>query len=193
MALFTRQTATPTPEPRPTLDELEAVISAGLETIEHVGNALLTIRTRKLYRDGYETFETYLNERWKMSVDYCKKLVDAATLCKEIRSVGLPAPTREAHARELRKVPTDKRSEAWQETLAAAGGDPANVTAEQVAKIAAKHRKTKARRKAPKTIVLKGKGWTIRLERKSVDVDAAAALTEALTKLSANVATKLAA
>ena len=105
----------------------------------------------------------------------------------------MPIPTREAHARELRKVPISKRPEAWSETLAAADGNPDNVTAELVASVASKHRSKKARRKAPKTIVLKGKGWTVTLARNSVNVDPVAALDEAITKLTARTTTTKAA
>jgi len=97
--------------------------------------------------------------------------------------------TREAHARELRKVPTNKRPEAWSQTLAAADGNPDNVTAELVASVASKHRTKKARRKAPKTIVLRGKGWSLSLERKTIDVDPVQALNEALAKLTATSST----
>jgi hypothetical protein len=181
-------TTTPTPNPGPTLTELEAVIAAGLETFAQVGQALQAIRTRKLYKDRHATFEVYLADRWKMSVDYAKKLIEAAAICDALQTAGLPAPTREAHVRELKKVPTEARPEAWKETLTAAG-KPDNVTAELVATIATKHRTKKARRKAPRTIVLKGKGWSIRLERKSVDVSPVAALNEALAKLTTTTST----
>ena len=184
---------TPVPDQGPTLAELEAVIAAGLDTIEQVGTALMAIKSRKLYRDRFATFEAYLADRWKMSLDYAKKLVEAAAVCQEIRTAGLPVPTREAHTRELRKVPTEARSEAWQQTLDAAGGNPENVTAELVAKIATKHRTKKARRKAPRTIVVKGQGWSLRLERKTADLDPVKVLTEAIAKLTATSSTTKAA
>ena len=67
------------------------------------------------------------------------------------------------------------------------------MTAELVASVASKHRSKKARRKAPKTIVLKGKGWTVTLARNSVNVDPVAALDEAITKLTARTTTTKAA
>jgi hypothetical protein len=187
--MFTRNPtitdASPNPDPGPTLQELEDRIATGLGTVERVGLALMEIKSRRLYKDRYATFEAYLTDRWKMSLAYAQKLVEAASVCQELRSAGLPAPTRESHTRELRKVPTDKRSEAWTETLTAAGGNPEAVTAELVAAVATKHRTKKARRKAPRTIVLKGKGWTLSLTRKSIDVNPVQALTEALSKLTA--------
>lgn len=166
------------------LERLEAVIAAGLETVSDVGLALATIQNEKLYAGKYVTFAQYLADRWKMTTDYANKLMSAAVICDELAKLGLAKPTREAHTRELRKVPADKRPEVWTESLAAAGNDPANVTAELIAEKAAPHRrKTKARRKAPKTIVLKGKGWTVSIARKTVSVDPVTVLTEALAKL----------
>jgi hypothetical protein len=150
---------------------------------------LLQIKVRRLFLDTHATWEEYLEARWKMSFAYAHKLIEASAVIKEIRDAGLPVPTREAHARELRKVPTNKRPEAWSQTLAAADGNPDNVTAELVASVASKHRTKKARRKAPKTIVLRGKGWSLSLERKTIDVDPVQALNEALAKLTATNST----
>lgn len=178
-------TSTPAADQGPTLAELETVISEGLDTVLRVGTALMQIRKRELYRDRYATWEAYLDARWRMTAAYASKLVEAAAVCIELKNAGLPELVREAHARELRKVPADKRAEAWKETLDAAGGKPEDVTAALVASVAAKHRTKKARRKKPKTIVLKGRGWTLSLTRKSIDVNPVQALNEALSKLTA--------
>jgi len=192
-SFFTKQTANPTTpttqEQGPTLAELESVIAAGLDTVEHVGRALLQIKMRKLFLDTHPNWDDYLEARWKMSHAYAQRLIEAAAVIGEIRSAGLPIPTREAHARELRKVPTNKRPEAWSQTLAAADGNPDNVTAELVAAVATKHRTKKARRKAPKTIVVKGQGWSLRLERKTADLDPVKVLTEAIAKLTTTSST----
>jgi hypothetical protein len=196
MALFNRTQPTAATanvdEQGPTLAELEGVISQGLDTVYRVGSALLQIMRRELYRGQYPSFEAYLDARWKMTSVYAHKLMEAAAICAELRKAGLPELTREAHARELSKVPSDKRSEVWRETLAAAGGKPEEVTAGLVAAHAEKHRKKRVRRKKPKTIVLKGKGWKLSLERTSVDIDPAAALNEALAKLASESGKKAA-
>lgn len=193
-SFFTKPTTanptTPTTQEQgPTLAELESVIAAGLDTVEQVGRALLQIKMRKLFLDTHANWEDYLEARWKMSHAYAQRLIEAAAVIGDIRSAGLPIPTREAHARELRKVPTNKRPEAWSQTLAAVGGNPDNVTAELVASVASKHRTKKARRKAPKTIVVRGRGWTVKLSRNSINVDPVAALNEALAKLTATSST----
>lgn len=167
----------------PTLAELEAVVERGLLSCAEAGRALAQIKERKLYRPDFNAFSAYLEARWHLTKDYAEKLIAAAIVCGELEAQGLPAPTRESHARELVKVTEDKRGEVWQESLDAADGKPEAVTAELIATKAAKHRKRKARRKAPKAITLKGKGWKIVLTRSTIEIDPAAALAAALEQL----------
>ena len=42
----------------------EQVIEKGLKTFVDVGNALLAIRDKRLYRQGFGTFEDYCKDRW---------------------------------------------------------------------------------------------------------------------------------
>src|ERR671933_1531060 len=49
------------------LHELEQVIEQGLQTFRQVGEALLEIRDRRLYRAEHSTFEAYLAARWGMA------------------------------------------------------------------------------------------------------------------------------
>jgi hypothetical protein len=160
----------------PTLEELEAVVATGLESFAAAGRALAEIKDRKLYRREVGTWSKYLEERWHLTPDYASKLITAAMIANELAANGLPAPLRESHARELSRVPTEHQPEVWQESLAEVNFDPAAVTAELIADKATKHRKPKARRKAPKAIKLKGKGWSIVLTRSTIDLDPLAVL-----------------
>ena len=58
--------------------ELETIIETGLKTFVDVGNALAEIRDRKLYRDGYKTFEDYCRDRWEFSKQRAYQLMNAA-------------------------------------------------------------------------------------------------------------------
>lgn len=181
MSIFSKKNEPTTEEP--TLGQLEAAIQAGLTHVESTGLALEAIRRRKLYTPTFETWEDYLHARWKMSFDYAKKLIDAGRICQGMREAGLPPPSRESHARQLNKIADPvQRVRTWKDTLDQVGGDPENVTADVVAKLAAPHRRRTARKKAPRAVVLKGKGWNLRLERKSADIDVVSVLKEALDK-----------
>jgi hypothetical protein len=176
----------------PSLDELEAVVDAGLNSIAQVGLALDTIQTRKLYEPAYQDWPTYLDTRWKLTTDYANRLIQAAAIVAKITAAGLPEPVRTSHTRELAKVRPDAITQVWMEALEESGQDPEAITAQQIASKATKHRKRKARRKAPKAIKLKGRGWTIILQRSTVDVDPLKALDEAVDQMEAQAKAKAA-
>jgi hypothetical protein len=176
----------------PTLWELEAVVDAGLNSIAQVGLALDTIQTRKLYEPAYQDWPTYLDTRWKLTTDYANRLIQAAAIVAKITAAGLPEPVRTSHTRELAKVRPDAITQVWMEALEESGQDPEAITAQQIASKATKHRKRKARRKAPKAIKLKGRGWTIILQRSTVDVDPLKALDEAVDQMEAQAKAKAA-
>jgi hypothetical protein len=176
----------------PSLDELEAVVDAGLNSIAQVGLALDTIQTRKLYEPAYQDWPTYLDTRWKLTTDYANRLIQAAAIVAKITAAGLPEPVRTSHTRELAKVRPDAITQVWMEALEESGQDPEAITAQQIASKATKHRKRKARRKAPKAIKLKGRGWTIILQRSTVDVDPLKALDEAVDQMEAQANAKAA-
>jgi hypothetical protein len=180
------------PEPtEPTLDELEAIVAANLDSIAQVGLALDAIKTRELYRPEFDTWISYLDHRWKMTMDYAHKLMVAGSIAIKLRAAGLPEPSAVSHARELAKVKPEAVTQVWTDTLAEVGTVD-NVTAEAIAKHAGKHRKRKARRKAPAAIRLKGKSWTIVLSRKTADLDPLAILAEATEQLTQRAAKKAA-
>jgi hypothetical protein len=119
-------------------------------------------------------------------------LIQAAAIAAKIKAAGLPEPTRTSHTRELAKVKPDAVTQVWKESLDEAKQDPEAITANLIADKATKHRKRKARRKAPKAIRLKGKGWSLVLTLKSVDVDPLRALDEATDQLEAEAKPKAA-
>lgn len=88
----------------PTLESCEAVIERGLATFVEVGNALLTIRDRRLYRQSHDTFEDYCRERWGFVASRARQLIGAAESVTAVTVGGGPAPKNEAQARELAPV-----------------------------------------------------------------------------------------
>jgi hypothetical protein len=82
------------------LDELEAVIERGVQTFIEVGKALTEIRDSRLYKQTYNSFETYCKERWGFSRARGYQLIDAAKLST---TVDTP-PANERQARALRSA-----------------------------------------------------------------------------------------
>jgi hypothetical protein len=99
------------------LDELEAVVDAGLRTFVEVGLALSEIRDSRLYRQTHDTFEAYCRERFGFSRQHGYRLIDAARVAELVSPMG-DIPT-ERHVRELASLVkshgTERAAELWRE------------------------------------------------------------------------------
>jgi protein gp37 len=98
------------------------------------GLALGKIRDSKLYRDRYQTFEGYCDERWELKHSRVHQLIEAAKLAQNFHNCGSLMPVRESHIRPLLvdKLTDDDRLALWREVLDAAKGQPRNVKAADV-------------------------------------------------------------
>ncbi len=50
------------------LEQCEAIIEEGLQTLEKVERALAIIEQMRLYKNSFETFESYSAKRWDMNM-----------------------------------------------------------------------------------------------------------------------------
>lgn len=101
-----------------TLEECEAVIERGLSTFREVGNALATVRDAGLYRQAYETFEDYCEQRWNLKRQRAYELMTAAGVADAVSEISDTGVAREAHAAAL--LPLADDPEAMATALAAA-------------------------------------------------------------------------
>src|SRR3954468_15009600 len=108
--------------------QLELVIERGLHTFVEVGQALLEIRDRKLYRAEYPTFEEYCKQRWGWSKSHVNRQIDAAGVIQNLTPIGV-IPQHESQARPLTSLPPDDQRAAWEAAVAANGPQP---TAKQI-------------------------------------------------------------
>jgi len=98
------------------LSDLEGVIERGLDTYVEVGNALAEIRDKRLYRQGYSTFESYVQARWGRVRQWAYQQIDAAKVSANVQTSGhLPlshavelAPLKPEAQRELAPVVAEK-------------------------------------------------------------------------------------
>jgi len=93
-----------------------------------VGNALLTIRDRRLYREGFKTFEDYCREKWGVGRSYARYLIKgsqiAANLCTAVH-LCTPCeiqPIHEQQVRPLAVLEPDQQCEVWEEAVRSADG-----------------------------------------------------------------------
>jgi hypothetical protein len=174
------------------LSQLEAVIETGLAHFHAAGRALKAIKERRLFAPKYTTFGEYSDARWGLSLPHVTRLIEAADIVDQLHAAGsLKLPKIESHARVLSRIEPEKRPAIWNAAIDKVGDNP---TAEQLDEAVEQlvPRKPKRGRKVPKAIRLKGKGWSLVLERKSYDVDAVAVLESALSQLRSTVTSKAA-
>ncbi|MFA5377850.1 MAG: hypothetical protein WC455_19020 [Dehalococcoidia bacterium] len=96
------------------LAEHETVIEVGIGAFVEVGDALLAIRDKRLYRAEYSTFEDYCRERWGMGQSRAYQLMGAAQIAVNVSTIGRSQPATEREARPLRTLSPDDQRVAWQ-------------------------------------------------------------------------------
>lgn len=99
---------------RERLDALCATVDRGLKHFADAGDALIEIRDKQLYREDAGTFEAFCRDRWDMSGDYARKLMHAASICRELSVTG-SVPATERQARALGTLEPAERMAAWKE------------------------------------------------------------------------------
>lgn len=114
------------------LADCEERIERGLKTFIEVGQSLAVIRENRLYRAGYETFETYCQGRWGFNRHRASQLITAVDVVTNVTNAGLPAPANEGQARELARVPEQERAEVWRETVERTNGKPTATAVREV-------------------------------------------------------------
>jgi hypothetical protein len=98
------------------LRELEIVIKEGLATFIAVSVALTEIRSSKLYRSGFPTFELYCRERWNMKRWYANTLIRAGRVVENLGAIA-PTPTNEYQVRALADLPPEDQRMVWEEAV----------------------------------------------------------------------------
>lgn len=106
---------------RRSLSKLEAEIEEKSKAFLEVGNALAEIRDKRLYRESHKTFEAYCKSRWGYEKSYSYDLIATKEVADFVRNCGQNgALVTESQARELRKIPKEKRKEVFEAAVASA-------------------------------------------------------------------------
>jgi hypothetical protein len=99
------------------LRELEEIVDRGLQTFYEVGQALIEIRDRKLYRQTHKTFEVYCQEKWNIGRRTADRYISATKIVEILRPIGLKIPTKESQIRSLVGLPPAQQLEIWQKAV----------------------------------------------------------------------------
>lgn len=111
------------------LERCEVVIKQGLKTFIEVGQALMTIKEKRLYRIGFKTFEDYCVERWAISKPRAYQLIDAANVIIGLSTIVDILPQTESQTRPLTSLKPEIQKEVWKEVVETHGE---NITAAKV-------------------------------------------------------------
>ena len=100
------------------LANCETIIRQGVQTFLEVGNALLTIRDRKLYREDFTSFEDYAKTRFGIKRSRAYQLMDAATVAENLSTRGgqIEGAT-EKTLRPLTKVEPNEQVKVWNDAV----------------------------------------------------------------------------
>jgi hypothetical protein len=167
----------------PDLAECESKIQRHMDSYREAGEALRIIRDGRLYRRVAETFEGYLQLRWKMTPTHADRLIAAAGVANTVSPTG-GIPQNERVARPLASLPKEEQLEAWAEAQTAA--EPGRPTSKHVSAAVAKRKKPSAKSR-PKAIRFKVPGAVVIVEPGRGFTNVEDALFEALTKAGARV------
>ena len=114
------------------LERCEVVIKQGLQTFVEVGQALLTIRDKKLYRSSFRTFEEYCDVKWEIGKAYAFRLIGAAEVISNLSPRGDILPQNEKEARPLTSLEPEIQQQAWAAVVEQHGSD---ITAPKVREV----------------------------------------------------------
>jgi len=130
------------------LEKYEEIIGQGFGTFFEVGQALGEVKSGRLYREGYSTFEDYCREKWQYDRSYAYRLIGAQQVVAALLPIGdndTPLPKNECQVRPLVGLEDRQIITAWKKAIELAGNNA--PTAELVKKAAAKFRRKTGSRK----------------------------------------------
>lgn len=114
------------------LERCEVVIKQGLETFIEVGQALLTIREKRLYRLEFGTFEDYCLGKWAIERRHAYRLMDASTAVLNVSHGTQIIPQSERQARPLTPLEPEIQHEVWKEVVKQSEATNTPITAAKV-------------------------------------------------------------
>jgi len=111
------------------LERCEVVIKQGLKTFIEVGEALFIIRDKRLYRNEFNTFEDYCQQKWSLGKRYVNYMIAASESITNLGTIVPILPKTETQIRPLTSLEPEIQKEVWKEVVETHGE---NITAAKV-------------------------------------------------------------
>ena len=100
------------------INRLESIIESSQRNFHCVGEALKQIRDNQLYRRlGFDSFESYVKNRWDIGKSHTYRLIDAAQVIDNLSPIGDILPVNEAQCRLLTAFESFDQRKIWGEFL----------------------------------------------------------------------------
>lgn len=114
------------------LERCEVVVKQGLQTFIEVGQALMTIKEKRLYRIDFKTFEEYCQVKWQMEKSQTYRLINTANVIQNISPIGELLPNNESQVRPLVGLEKDVQIAVWNDVVHESIIDNKKITAKMV-------------------------------------------------------------
>jgi hypothetical protein len=110
--------------------------TSGLKTFVEVGQALMLIRDKRLYRAEFGTFKNYCEEKWGFKESRVYQLIQSSEVVGNLENSTKVefSPQSETHIRPLTKLEPELQAEAWQKTVEQHGENITQKKVEEVVK-----------------------------------------------------------
>lgn len=96
------------------LKRCEKVIEKGLGSFISVGEALVEIQAKRLYKErGYSAFSLYCEREWSFGKAQAYQLIASAKTIAEVSTIVDTQPANQGQVRELSAAPVGERAAVW--------------------------------------------------------------------------------
>lgn len=103
---------------RKLLHEQEKIIANGIATFVGVGQALMVIREKRLYRLEFSSFEDYCRSKWGFSKNHANRYIAAQTVVKNLEDVDSTiVPRVESQIRPLTLLKPSEQKRVWKRVV----------------------------------------------------------------------------
>lgn len=100
------------------LKEQEQIIARGAEAFVSVGEALTTIRDKRLYRAEFDTFEDYCRRRWGFSKSHANRYIAANSVIGNLEMLHSDIlPKAESQIRPLTLLKPAQQQKVWKRVV----------------------------------------------------------------------------
>lgn len=128
-----------TADERKDLKRCESIIANGREAFVRVGNALVEIQEKRLYRDKYKSMREYIAAECDFGKSYAYRLIEDAKVRANLSTKVDTLPETPALTKPLAALPAEQQPAAWMDACDLAEERGQDVTGAVVAEVVGRY------------------------------------------------------